>query len=264
MYEALETATGAQDDPLSIIISTQAPTDADLLSVLIDDALAGHDPRVVVKLYTADQTLDPFAEETIKLANPAFGDFQNASEVLAMAEDARRMPSREGEFRNLVLNQRVDKNNPFVSANVWAGCGAVPLPLDGLPVYGGLDLSSVADLTALVLIGEVDGVWQVHPTFWLPGVGLATKARADRVPYDQWHREGYLETAPGKSVEYEFVAGVPAGRVRSVRRAQDRVRSVELEAPEAVAEPGWFQRRHAGEPVCGVRAGRGVDVACPA
>ena len=89
LYEALETATGAQDDPLSIIISTQAPTDADLLSVLIDDALAGHDPRVVVKLWTADKALDPFAEATIRTANPAFGDFQNASEVLAMAEDSR-------------------------------------------------------------------------------------------------------------------------------------------------------------------------------
>src|SRR6516165_3058916 len=51
LYEALETATGAQENPLSIIISTQAPTDADLLSVLIDDALAGHDPHTVVKVY---------------------------------------------------------------------------------------------------------------------------------------------------------------------------------------------------------------------
>jgi len=206
LYEALETATGAQDDPLSIVISTQAPTDADLLSVLIDDAKAGHDPRVIVRLYTAPETLDPFSEEAIRLANPAFGDFLNATEVLAMAEDARRMPSREGEFRNLVLNQRVDTNNPFVSASVWSNCGKPPLPLDGVPVYAGLDLSSVADLTALVLIGEVDGCWQVHPTFWLPGVGLSTKSRADRVPYDQWHKEGFLQTSPGKSIEYEFVA----------------------------------------------------------
>jgi phage terminase large subunit-like protein len=206
LYEALETATGAQDEPLSIIISTQAPTDADLLSVLIDDALAGHDPRVVVKLYTADEKLDPFGEEAIRAANPAFGDFLNATEVLAMAEDARRMPSREAEFRNLVLNQRVEANNPFVSVSVWASCGGEVLPIDGVPVYGGLDLSAVSDLTALVLIGQVEGVWQVHPTFWLPGDGLATKARADRVPYDQWHREGWLEAAPGSSVEYEYVA----------------------------------------------------------
>ncbi len=38
LYEALETAGGAQEEPLSIVISTQAPTSADLLSVLIDDA----------------------------------------------------------------------------------------------------------------------------------------------------------------------------------------------------------------------------------
>jgi len=206
LYEALETATGAQDDPLSIIISTQAPTDADLLSVLIDDAIAGHDPRVVVKLYTAPEALDPFVESTIRLANPAFGDFQNASEVLSMAEDARRMPSREGEYRNLVLNQRVDRNNPFVSASVWQSCGALPLPIDDVPVYAGLDLSSVADLTALVLIGNVDGVWQIHPTFWLPGANLAVKARADRVPYDVWHKQGFLQTAPGKAIEYEYIA----------------------------------------------------------
>ena len=41
-----------------------------------------------------------FAKATIKQANPAFNDFQNADEVLAMAEDARRMPSREAEYRN--------------------------------------------------------------------------------------------------------------------------------------------------------------------
>ncbi len=206
LYEALETATGAQDDPLSIIISTQAPTDADLLSVLIDDALAGHDPRVILKLYTADETIDPFSEVAIRAANPAFGDFQNATETLAMAADAKRMPSREAEYRNLILNQRVEANSPFVSASVWDACKTEPLPLDGLPVYAGLDLSSTADLTALVLIGELEGCWQVQTTFWLPGEGIADKARADRVPYDLWHKQGYLQVSPSKSVEYEFVA----------------------------------------------------------
>jgi phage terminase large subunit-like protein len=80
LYEALETATGAQSDPLSIVISTQAPTDADLLSVLIDDALAGHDPHTVVSLYTAPTDLEPFDEDTIRLANPAFGTFLSAKE----------------------------------------------------------------------------------------------------------------------------------------------------------------------------------------
>jgi phage terminase large subunit-like protein len=206
LFEALETATGAQEDPLSIIISTQAPTDKDLLSQLIDDAKGGHDPRIVLSLYTAPKELDPFAEETIKLANPAFGDFLNRKEVLAMADNARRMPASEAEYRRLILNQRVEASSPFVSLSLWEACSAEPEPLDGLDVYGGLDLSAVNDLTALVLIGRRDGIWHVHPTFWLPGDGLAEKAAHDRVPYDLWHKEDYLQAAPGKSVDYEDVA----------------------------------------------------------
>lgn len=207
LYEALETATGAQENPLSIVISTQAPNPDDLLSILIDDALAGHDPRVVVSLYSAADDLDPFSEEAIKAANPAFGDFQNAAETLAMAEDARRMPSREPEFRNLILNQRVEMYAPFISRTIWNECGGpVSAKWDNVPVYGGLDLSSVSDLTAKVYVGLVDGIWQVKPTFWLPGEGIAEKSRADRVPYDVWAKDGQLLTTPGRTINYEYVA----------------------------------------------------------
>ncbi|MES2500141.1 MAG: terminase TerL endonuclease subunit, partial [Pseudomonadota bacterium] len=75
--------------------------------------------------------------------------------------------------------------------------------LDGLSVYGGLDLSSVSDLTALVLVSD-NG--DVHSRFWLPEDGLAEKSRADRVPYDIWANDGYLLTTPGRSIEYEFIA----------------------------------------------------------
>lgn len=77
LYEALETASAAQDSPLSIVISTQAPTDADLLSKIIDDAAKGEDPATKLVLYTADESLDPFGEKAIRQANPHFDDFMN-------------------------------------------------------------------------------------------------------------------------------------------------------------------------------------------
>lgn len=206
LYEALETATGAQEAPLSIIISTQAATDADLLSILIDDAIAENDDRVVCSLYSAPKEDDPFDPETIRKANPAFGDFLNAKEVMAMAQDAKRMPAREAEYRNLVLNQRVEMYKSFVSHSAWKACGARVGDLHGVPLYGGLDLSSVSDLTALILIGQIGRIWNVQPTFWLPGDGLAEKSQKDRVPYNLWHEQGFLQTTPGKSVSYEFVA----------------------------------------------------------
>lgn len=206
LYEALETATGAQTNPLSLIISTQAPSDSDLLSVLIDDALKGSDPRVVVSLYTASDDMDPFSEEAARAANPAFGDFQNAEETMAMAADAQRMSARENEFRNLILNQRVDASTPFISKGLWQSLLGTVAPFGDAPVFGGLDLSEVDDLTAMVLIGWVDGKWQVRPYFWLPEEGLAARSRKDRLPYDVWVAEGHIETCPGRSVNYDWVA----------------------------------------------------------
>src|SRR5215472_16742244 len=208
LFEALETASAAQVRPLSIIISTQAPTGADLLSILLDDAMAGHDARVICCLYSAPPDADPFAIATIKLANPALGNFQNPEEVLAMAEDARRMPAREAAYRNLILNQRIEASSPFVTSAQWKACAAEPLDLRGRDVFAGLDLSETRDLTALVLIGcDIrDGSWSAQPTFWLPAQGLADKARADRVPYDTWQAKGFLTATPGASISYEYVA----------------------------------------------------------
>lgn len=204
LYEALETAGAAQESPLSIVISTQAPTDADLLSVLIDDALQGADPRVKVALYTAPKDADPFSDEAIRLANPHFDVFMNTEEVRRQAEEARRMPSREAAYRNLILNQRVEARNPFVTQSIWQLSGANPdSDMDYKRLFLGLDLSSVNDLTALVAVSE-EG--DVYPTFWLPADGLEEKSRADRVPYDVWADQGFLEACPGRSIEYEFIA----------------------------------------------------------
>lgn len=130
----------------------------------------------------------------------------NQAEVLQMAQDAKRLPSREASYRNLILNQRVEAHNPFISRAIWQENGAEPESLEGRDVYGALDLSSVSDLTALVLAGERDGGWDVQPTFWLPGDGLAEKSRTDRVPYDVWAKQGLLMTTPGAAIQYEFVA----------------------------------------------------------
>lgn len=203
LYEALETASAAQDQPMSIIISTQAPTDADLLSLLIDDALTGADPQNKVELCTAPVDLDPFSDEAIRAANPHFDDFMNQTEVRRQASDAKRLPSREPAYRNLILNQRVEARAPFISKAVWDENAATPGNLRGQKVYAGLDLSSVSDLTSLVLVGETGDVF---PTFWLPEEGIQEKSRADRVPYDQWAQQGMLELTPGRSIEYRFVA----------------------------------------------------------
>lgn len=210
--DALVTAQGAYENPLLIVISTQAANDADLLSVWIDDAERSQDPHIVCHVYAAPKDAAVMDKDGWKAANPALGKFRSLRDHEKLAENASRMPSAENTFRNLNLNQRVATNNPFISAQVWSENSGIPSSLQGMEVYAGLDLSARTDLTALVLIGrDLEGVWHVEPYFWTPREGLADRAKRDRAGYDTWAREGYIHTTPSATVDYAHVVADMAG-----------------------------------------------------
>lgn len=200
---AITTSQGAYAEALLIAISTQAPTDADMFSIWLDAQKNSPDPRVISHVYEApkDCALDDRAAWL--MANPALGKFKALADLEQEARLAMEMPAHEPDFRNYSLNQRVERNSPFVSRSVWEANGAPPTDLAKKKVYGGLDLSAVNDLTALVLVSESG---DVHSTFWLPEVGLVEKSKKDHVPYDLWKKQGYLLTTPGKAIEYEHIA----------------------------------------------------------
>lgn len=206
--EAIETGQGAHEAPLLIAISTQAPSDADLFSIWLDDAERGDDPSIVSHVYAAPADADLMDPSAWEAANPALGLFRDRDDVEKQAAKAVRMPASENGFRNLTLNQRVTRHTPFVSPSVWKSCNG---PVDeGAfyegPVYGGLDLSRTTDLTALVLVTQKDGIWHVLPTFWTPEATLADRSKRDRTPYEAWVRDGFMKATPGIAVDYDFVA----------------------------------------------------------
>lgn len=203
--DAITTSQGAHAAPLLIAISTQAASDADLLSQWIDDAQRSSDPRIVCRLYAAPEGCDLQDESAWRAANPALDLFRSRDDLREQMAQAVRMPSMGNSARNLLLNQRVSTDSPFVSPDVWKECAAEPLPFDG-PVYAGLDLSARTDLTALVLVGQVDGVWQVQPHFWTPEQGIHDRSNRDRAPYAMWAQQGLMRTTPGATVDYSHVA----------------------------------------------------------
>jgi phage terminase large subunit-like protein len=213
LLDALQTATGARKEPLGIIISTQAADDVHPMSELVDYAEKIEtgivdDPSFYGKVYRAPDDADIYDEATWHLCNPALGDFRSLEEMRSAAVRAKRLPSFEGTFRNLYLNQRIDAESRFINGAVWAECqGEVDLKkLAGRPCFGGLDLSTARDLTSLVLVFPDDeGHFDVVPYFWLPKEGLRDKEDEDRVPYCTWANNGHLETTPGKSVDYRHV-----------------------------------------------------------
>jgi phage terminase large subunit-like protein len=77
--------------------------------------------------------------------------------------------------------------------------------LKGRRCYVGLDLSSTKDLTAQVGVFPDDDGFDVLAQFFVPKDSIRDRANRDRVPYDQWAREGYLIATPGNVVDYEAV-----------------------------------------------------------
>lgn len=205
--DAVVTAQGAHEAPLLMVISTQAATDADLLSIWIDDALKGEDPKTVCHLYTTPMESDILDKESWRSSNPALGKFRSEPDMQKLAEKASRMPSAENTFRNLNLNQRVSTVSPFIAKQTWDTClGDLPPIYECDEVWAGLDLSARTDLTACVFLGRKDEKYYTYPTVWTPEIGLVDRAKRDRVPYDLWVKQGYLFTTPGATVDYEYVA----------------------------------------------------------
>jgi phage terminase large subunit-like protein len=49
------------------------------------------------------------------------------------------------------------------------------------------------------------GSSRVLPAFFVPKESIRERGNRDRVPYEQWVREGYLTATPGNVVDYEAV-----------------------------------------------------------
>ncbi len=289
--DAITTSQGAHEAPLLLCISTQAPTDADLFSIWLDDAERSGDPSIVSHVYAAPEDCELDDRKAWQAANPALGLFRSGRDVAEQAAQAARMPTAEATFRVLTLNQRVNMVAAFVSPSVWKAGNEAPDAPDGL-VYGGLDLSATTDLTALVLTCRKDGVLHVHPFFWMPQDTVQEAAKRDRAPYDVWVKQGLLRTTPGKVIDYDFVArdigqicaGLNIAKIGFDRWRMDRMKgAMERQGVDLPLEPfgqGYVSMspaldaleadllngvvRHGGHPVLAMCAANAVAVPDPA
>jgi phage terminase large subunit-like protein len=211
LFDALDTAMGARSEPLMVVISTQAATDTAPLSELIDYGLkvrAGEidDPAFHLALYTAPPDLDPWDPETWKLANPALGDFRSLADVERQAAQARAMPAKEASFRNLILNQRIDAADCFITRAAWSACADPLRPVEGRPVWAGLDLGGARDLTALVMaFGQDDGTFDLVPVVWVPG-DLREREAIERAPYPSWAQAGFVRRMEARTMDPRLIA----------------------------------------------------------
>lgn len=211
LFDVLRTSLGKREQPLLLVIGTQSPRAENIMSELVDYAgriESGEieDDSFHGKVYAVPDDADPFDPANWPLANPALGRFRSAREMQEEATRAQRMPTFEPAFRNLYLNQRVDAEPKAINPVEWELCGGT-FDLDSLrgrPCYGGLDLSSTRDLSALSLYFPDDGgALALH--CWCPRENMAEREETDRVPYRTWAKQGLIEATPGRAIDKHFI-----------------------------------------------------------
>ena len=156
-----------------------------------------------------DEEDDPFEDENCWVkANPSLPVTPGYKYLREQVREAKGMPSKEGIVRRLNFCQWIEGVNPLFTRETWMQT-LHALALEdyrGMQCVAAIDLSGKADLTALALCFDVEGVLHVVLIYWTPIDTAEERSRRDMAPYDQWIREEFIVGVQGKSIDYDWVA----------------------------------------------------------
>lgn len=180
--------------------------------------LTGDDPDKIA-------ALDIYDEALWRTCNPSYGVTLMPRQFRAEARAARQSEAAERSFRWLRLNQWIaTKDVGWVPLTLydktqWGGTGtkeereAAIASLRGKTCYGGLDLSTTTDLTAMTLLfPPQEGLETAVAIFtaWRPRDGVLEAEQRDHVPYRDWERAGFLSLCEGDIVDFSQVEDAAA------------------------------------------------------
>lgn len=215
LYDVLISSMGQRENPIGWMITTAGfdttticwnrheYTEKVNKDIIQDDHFWG-------VIYAADIDDDPYSPATWAKANPLY----NASELLRKdiakaSQAATNDITLENAFKRLRLNIWTKSETKWVKDVDWVK-GNKPLPLkffqeDQTPCFSGLDLASVSDFNAWVLMFPYDGKFYVKPYFFIPEMAVDSRDQRNEFYYASWVKSGYVYRTPGNTTDYEYI-----------------------------------------------------------
>jgi len=207
----LETASSSRSQPMIWFITTAGVKRESVWATMRADAIAvvegrATDDTMLALVYTLDEGDDPFDEAVWPKSNPNLGVSVRLDTLRDQAATAKRSPGKLAPFLRFRMNVPTGVATRAIDIDEWDAGSDEPEVPDGSVVFAGLDLASVQDLSALLLIHRAaDGRHHVLCRFWCPEDGIERRSRIDGVPYADWVRDGFLTATPGNVTDYAFI-----------------------------------------------------------
>lgn len=231
LYQFMHDSESARRQPLEFLISTAGTKGgygeevwAECRKILDGTTL---DPETLVVIYAADEEDDWTDPKVWAKANPNLGVSKKLDVMKTECRRAQMSPRLENAFKCFQLNLWSDQAVRWLPINGvddegnrfgWDHCigpvswQALPQHLIGKRCFGGLDLSAIVDLSALVWWFPAQPGLPLPvalPRFFKPAALLREHGDRDKLPYHQWAnpKDGApaLLTTPGNVVDYEFI-----------------------------------------------------------
>lgn len=222
LVEAIETGTGSRDQPLVVKITTADTGKPNTVYAnnrkMVEQLAKGvfKSQTVYGVVFAAPDGADPFSVKTQKLANPGYGVSPTREFLAAAADKARQSPTELASYKRLHLGMRTRQTTAYIDLQAWKRNAGRPIKeweqeLIGRECWGGLDLGSVSDITALAWLfprpdrGD-DDAYDVKFRFWTPEENLeALDKRTAGAASKDWVKGGWLQTTPGNVTDYDFI-----------------------------------------------------------
>lgn len=218
LVDAIESGTGAREQPLILMLTT--PDDGKPNTIyaskrrLVEQLAGGtiKDPSTYGVVFGLPDHANPLNPDNWPKANPGYPTSPSHDYLQGAATKARTSPVELALFKRLHAGQRTRQTTAYLDLKRW---NANRMPTRGKPwrveqfegwqAFGGLDLASVSDLTALCWLLPDDGQYRALWRFWIPEEAVANLDKSTAGNASAWVDQGWLQTTPGNVTDYDFI-----------------------------------------------------------
>jgi phage terminase large subunit-like protein len=213
LYEVLKQGMSARRQPILCMITTAGTVRENIFddiyeySAKVVDGLITNE-RYLPIIYELDDRTEWTNPECWVKSNPALGTIKKHNDIVEKVERAKTSPKDLPGILTKDFNIRETVAGTWLTFEDLNNTETFDIEnFRGSYAIGGIDLSSTTDLTCatILLMRQGEERKYVFQKYFIAEELAQKKIQEDRVPYDIWAKQGWVEFTEGHRVDYNRV-----------------------------------------------------------